>query len=173
MIPIQPNLLHGLEWRQPAAFSRSYELKSGDTLLAALEFLKMLGTLARARTAQQTWTFKRAGFLTPVVTARVEGSESDLATYHPNWSGNKGQLALPGGERLEFRTTNIWASAWALLDSQGGELIRFHSKGLLHHGAGVEVSEAGCARPDIGLLLTLCWYVLALHMQDSAVVASV
>lgn len=173
MIPMVPNQMHGLEWRQPGAFSRSYELKSGDSLVATLEFLKVLGTLARARTAGDCWTFKRAGFLTPVVTARVEASEADLATYHPNWTGNKGQLALPGGERLEFRTTNFWATEWALAGASGETLLRFHNKGLLHHGAAVEVSEAARGRADVGLLLTLCWYVLTLHMQDSSVAASV
>lgn len=172
MIPIQANLLNGLEWRQPAAFSRTYELKSGDSELAGLAFQKVFGTLARAWTAGAAWTFKRAGFLTPVVTARVEGSETDIAIYHPNWTGHKGLLELEGGERLEFRTTNFWASEWALNDAQGAEVLRFHNKGLLHHGASVEVSEAGKARADIAMLLALCWYILVLHMQDSSSVAA-
>lgn len=173
MIPIQPNLLSALEWRQPSTFSRAYQLKSGDSVVATLDFLKVLGTLARARTAAQSWTFKRAGFLTPVVTVRDEGSDADLATYHPNWTGNKGQLALPGGERLEFRSANFWSTGWVLSDPQGGELLRFHNKGLLHHGASVDVAVDARDRADIGLLLTLCWYILTLHMQDSSVEASV
>jgi hypothetical protein len=172
MIQIQANLLNGLEWRQPGAFSRTYELKSGDSVLAELAFQKVFGTLARAWTADAAWTFKRAGFLTPVVTVRVEASEADIATYQPNWTGNKGLLNLPGGEQLEFRTTNFWASEWVLSNQQGGELIRFHNKGLVHHGASVEVSEAGKARADIALLMAVCWYVLVLHMQDSAAVAA-
>ena len=171
MIPIQARMLNGLEWRQPAAFSRTYELKSGDSVLAGLAFQKVFGTLARAWTAGAAWTFKRAGFLTPVVTVRAEGSETDIATYHPNWTGNKGLLQLPGGERMEFRTTSFWAGEWALHDAQGAEVLRFHNKGLLHHGANVEVSEVGKARADIALLLALCWYILVLHMQDSPAVA--
>ncbi len=173
MIPIRANLLNGLEWRQPGAFSRAYELKSGDSELAGLAFQKVLGTLARAWTLDAAWTFKRSGILTPVVTARVEGSEADIATYHPKWTHHKGLVSLAGGETLEFRTTNFWASEWALLDAQGAEVLRFHNKGLLHHGANVEVSEAGKARADIALLLALCWYILVLHMQDSTVAASV
>lgn len=173
MLPIQPSLLSALEWRQPSTFGRAYELRSGDSLIATLDFLKVLGTLARARTATESWTFKRAGFLTPVVTVRAEGGEMDLATYHPNWSGNKGQLDLPGGERLEFRATNFWSTEWALSSPQGGELLRFHNKGLLHHGASVDVAEAARARSDIGMLITLCWYILTLHMQDASVAASV
>ena len=172
MIPIRANVLNGLEWRQPGAFSRAYELKSGDSVLAELAFQKVFGTLARAWTAESAWTFKRAGFLTPVVTVRVEGSPDDIATYHPNWTGNKGVLSLPGGEQLQFRTTNFWASEWALYDAQGGELVRFHNKGLLHHGASVEVSGQGKERADIALLLALGWYVLVLHMQDSTAVAA-
>lgn len=172
MVPIRANQLEGLEWRQPSAFSRSYELKSGDTLLAGLEFLKALGTLARARTAGGVWTFKRGGFLSPVVTARVEGNEVELARYEPNWMGSRGRLQLAGGAAMELKAANFWASEWVLSDEAEGELLRFHNRGLVHAGAQVAVSAAGARREDLGLLICLMWYVLVLHMQDSSVVAA-
>ena len=92
MIPIRSNQLTGLEWRQPGALSREYELRGGDSIFARLVWLKMFGTLASAETAGANWTFKRTGFLTSVITARVTGSETDIAYYEPNWSGTKGQL---------------------------------------------------------------------------------
>ncbi len=172
MIPIQPNQLAGLEWRQPSAFNRTYELKSGDSVLARLEFMKVFGTLAGAQTAAQAWTFKRGGFLTPIVTARLDGSETDIATFEPNWTHRKGTLTLAGGEILELRSTNFWASEWVLTNAQKEQVLRFHNKGMLHHGASVEVSEASKSRGDLGLLLALTWYILVLHMQDSTVVAA-
>lgn len=38
MIQIQSNQLGGLEWKQLSAFARAYELRSGDSVLASVEF---------------------------------------------------------------------------------------------------------------------------------------
>lgn len=168
MIPIRSTQLAGLEWRQPSAFARSYELKAGDSVLATVEFKKVFGTLAEARTAEQAWTFKRTGFLTPVVTARVAGTEQDIAHYKPGLMGTKGTLHLAGGEVLEMKSTNFWASHWALLDQQGEALLKFSNQGVLKHGAHVEVAPSAAGRADLPLLLAMGWYILALHIEDSA-----
>ncbi len=173
MIQIQPNQLGGLEWKQLSAFARAYELRSGDSILASVEFKKVFGTLAEAKTAQQSWTFKRTGFLTPMVTARVAGSEQDVALYKPGMMGTKGEISLPGGEVLQMKSTSFWGSQWALMSAGGDPLIRFHNQGLLKHGAQVEIEPAARERPDLPLLLTLCWYILALHQQDSAATTAV
>jgi hypothetical protein len=167
---MRANQMHGLEWRQPAAFSRQYELKSGDAVLGELRFLKTFGTLARAVTADGAWTFKRAGFLTPVVTARVEGSETDMASYLPRSLSQNGTMTLAGGEALEFKATNFWASEWVLFDAQRREVLRFHNKGVLHHGASVEPGAGAAGRTDVGVLAALCWYILVLYMEDSSAV---
>ncbi|MGC4053394.1 MAG: hypothetical protein QM757_29175 [Paludibaculum sp.] len=173
MIPIRSTQLGGLEWKQPSAFARAYELKSGDSVLATVNFRKVFGTLAEAATADQNWTFKRTGFLTPLVTARVAGSEEDVAHYKPGLMGTKGEIHLAGGEVLHMKSTNFWGSQWALMSAQGDPLIRFHSQGMLKHGAHVEVEPVARERADLPLLLTLCWYVLALHQQDSAATTAV
>lgn len=168
MIPIRSALLATLEWRQHSSFARSYELKSGDSVLATIDFKKVFGTLAEAATSDQSWTFKRTGFLTPLVTARVAGTEQDVAWYKPGLMGTKGEVHLAGGEVFEFKSTNFWGSQWALLTPSDEILIRFHNQGVLKHGAHVEVAPEAAERPDLALLLTLCWYILALHQQDSA-----
>jgi hypothetical protein len=173
MISIQPNQLAGLEWRQPGAFSRTYELKSVDSLLARLEFKKTFGTLAVAESAAGRWTFKRCGFLTPVVTARVEGSDADIASYTPNFTSTRGTLRLASGETLDLKTTNFWGSEWALFDANRQQLVRFHNKGMIHHGADVDVSPAAGSRSDLDLLLTISWYILVMHMQDAAATTAV
>ncbi len=68
-----------LVWKQGAATQRHYELRAGEALVAELDFLKAFGTLARGRAASGAWTFKRTGFLSPVVTARSEGGSEDCA----------------------------------------------------------------------------------------------
>ncbi len=173
MVPIREANLSGLEWRQTSAFQRHYELKSGDSVLAELTFLKTFGTLARMATLSGNWTFKRTGYLSPVVTARVENGEAELATYHPHFMGRKGALTLAGGEGLSFGAANFWASEWVLSDGEGRALLRMHNRGVLHHGAVLEFTPEGRQRQDAAMLAGLCWYVIVLHIEDSTVAASV
>ncbi len=166
MIPIRANQLAGLEWRQDSAFSRTYDLLSGDSVLAHLEWVKMLGTLAAAQTSDCSWTFKRTGFLTSVVTARVAGTDTDIATYEPNWMGTKGRLRS-GGQSLQLKGDNFWATQWVLLDGET-PLLQFSSHGVFKAGAEVTVSDAARERQDLPLLICFVWYILLLHMQDSS-----
>ena len=166
MIPIRANQLAALEWRQDSAFSRTFDLFSGDSVLAHLEWMKILGTLAAAETAGARWTFKRTGFLTSVITARVAGTETDIATYEPNFLGNKGRLRS-GGQTLELKGANFWATQWVLLEGET-LLLEFKSHGVFKTGAAVTVAEAARERPDLPLLICFVWYILLLHMQDSS-----
>lgn len=170
-IPLDPRQLSSIEWRQPGAFCRTYELRGGDSLLATLHFVKMLGSLAEGEVHDTKWTFKRSGFLSPKATARIAGSEADLIHYEPNWSGQKGIFRLPGGEVLDFRSANFWCSEWTLTDAHGQQVLRYHTKGVLHSGADLDVNPAARERPDLPLLILFTWYVLVLHREDSAAVS--
>lgn len=73
-----------LYWIQPS-LKRSYELRAGNDLFAALIFETALGSVATAGSATDIWTFKRVGFFKPRGIARLQGSEDDLLTrekYH-------------------------------------------------------------------------------------------
>lgn len=168
MVGIDPRQLAELEWRQPSALSRSYELKSGDSVLATLKFTKTLGTLATASASGSVWTFKRTGFLNPVVTARAEGSDSNLAEFRAKWTARSGSLEMATGESLVMRALNFWGSEWGVEDGQGRLLMKIHEKGVVHSSARYEVTEIGRLRQDLGLLLCLSWYVLILMAEDSA-----
>jgi hypothetical protein len=58
------------------------------------------GSLANAGSADGDWTFKRSGFWNPRVTARVAGSDTDIAVFRPRWMGG-GTLELPDGRAKE------------------------------------------------------------------------
>jgi hypothetical protein len=166
MTPIDIRQLSELEWRQPTALKRAFELRSGDSVLGTLEFLKTLGTLAAARAGGRCWTFKRSGFLNPIVTAREEGSETDVATFRAKWTARSGTLELKGGA-VTLRALNFWGSEWGVEDPTAGLLMRIHEKGVVHFSATYEVTEAGKRRPDLALLLCFTWYILVLMSEDS------
>lgn len=155
-----------LVWKQSAATQRHYELRAGETTVAELDFLKTFGTLARGSAASGVWTFKRTGFLSPIVTARREGETGDCAFYHPNFSSSQGQLRLATGEAFEFRLAGVWTRSAILIDNDRREVFRVHLKGESSAGAAVEVRLP--ETPGVELLLLLCWYVLVLQMQDES-----
>lgn len=166
MTPFHAGLAGSLVWKQGAASQRHYELRAGEELVADLDFLKTFGTLARGRAASGTWTFKRTGFMSPIVTARREGESEDCAMYHPNFSASQGQLRLATGELFEFRMAGVWSRSAILVDNERREVFRIHLKGEFTAGAAVEVRLP--ETPAMELLLLLTWYVLVLQMQDEA-----
>lgn len=173
MIPFDPSQHGSLEWRQTGAWSRSYELRSGESSIGTLEFSSGFGSLAEARISGAAWSFKRTGFFHPKATARLLGSDQNLAEYEPGWSGHKGLITLAGGERLTLQITSFWGGGWALLTEAGQSLVRFQNRGIIRHGAGVDVDMDARHRHDLALLLTFGWYILVLHQLDSDAAAVV
>lgn len=171
MIPVDSHTTGGLAWQQSSMWKRHWELRSEDSLLAELHFDSACGSRATATAAGAAWTFKRTGFFSPIVTARAAGQDADIVSYQPNWTHRKGTLSI-GSEQLEFRPINFWGTRYALC-SGGQELIAFENTGLIHHGANVIVHAAARGRADLPLLLTLCWYLLVLYMEDASSAAAV
>ena len=60
-----------LEWVQPHALRREFELRAGEEAVAKLEFRSTFGSLASAQSGEGTWTFKRVGFWRSHVTVRA------------------------------------------------------------------------------------------------------
>lgn len=173
MLPLDAHAPATLEWKQESAFGRYFELKGGDSVYAALEFVKRFGSLAEGRTAAGAWTYKRRGMMSPAVSARAAGSDADLAIYKPNWSSSKGELTLPSGETLEFRSASFWGQDWILSTPGGQTLLRFSTKGVVKQGSEVHVDPAARERADLPLLLTFCWYLLLLYQEDMSTNAAI
>lgn len=171
MITLDHHAPSTLEWRQESAMERFYELKGGDTTYVTLRFQKIFGSLAEAESGSAKWTFKRAGFVSPRVGARLAGTEDDIAIYVPKWTGTSGEITLTSGEKLNFKSLGFWGRRWALESGSGELLIEFANQGGLRAVAEMSVKEPARKRQDLAFLASFCWYILLLHMQDSAVVA--
>lgn len=176
MKPIAEVLSLPLAVLQPKAMERSFELRAGDELAGTLEFRSSRGSLALARTAEASWTFKRVGSFSPRATARLEGSERDLVVYTPRWIGQSGEIALESGERLRIAPAGFWGTCFVLSDATGQTLATFGPEPEAHRfsdhfrtQAIVSVDPAASARPDLGLLLLFGWYLVVLHHEDATV----
>jgi hypothetical protein len=156
-----------LEWRQPA-LGRKFELSGPAGTYARLEFQKLGGSLALGTTARASWSFKRQGMLKSHINIRFAGSDRDLATYEPNFTGQKGALKYAGGQYVEFQSTNFFNTEWQWLTPEGDGLLGYRQKQAGKPSAKVYLGDEGLHRVDLDLLLLLGFYVLLLLREDAA-----
>jgi len=158
---------HELEWARAALLRPEYELRaSEDDVVATLRWPSSLRSLAEAEAADGSWTFKRAGFLLPRATIRVAGSDEDLGTFRPGWSGN-GLLTLEGGGPQHWAASNFARTRFAWEDEGGDPLVSFRVK-TLRGGAHVEVAPAARGLESLSLLLLLGWYLAVSEQNDTS-----
>lgn len=180
MEPIASKLDQELEWIQPKALQRYFELRAGEQVLASLEFATSFGSLATASSADGIWTFKRVGFFNPRITIRRAGEDDDLAVYRTGWTGAHGRLELNDGRTFAWHTANFWATQFYFSDSQGDPLVTFLSgidekkaSDWFKIQARVRIDSGGERLAELPLLVLLGLYLIILHMEDAAAAAAV
>ena len=168
-----------LQWVQPKALTRRYELRGGDHLYAALDFRSSMGTLAVAETSEGAWSFKRVGFLHPQVTVRLDGSEQDIAVYHPRFFGG-GKIQIGSGTALQWKSANFWSTKWGITDAADAPVMEF-SQGiggkaisdLFKTQVSVEIQWHGAFDIPLVALASLGMYLLLLQESDASSAATV
>jgi hypothetical protein len=158
-----------LVWRQPSSRRRQYSLRAGEMEVGTLTFEKTFGSLATGRLAEGAWTFKRAGFLSPRVTVRKMGSESDLAVFTPRWTG-AGELRFTSGDVLTWRPFGFLGAQWAFVRGDAEtRLVTFGlQRGLVRFQVQDRIGAGEGREPGRGLLLLLGLYLLVLSQEDAA-----
>ena len=159
-------------WKARGAFARDFDLVAGDESFATLRWEKAFGSLAAAETAEGRWTFKRAGFLNPRVTARVAGSDRDLATFRPDWGGG-GTLVFEHGAAFRLRSHGFWNPRWVLESPDGAELVEFRPEGFTRRNAHLEVKPGAAGLPELPVLVTIGWYLVILVEEDASAAGAV
>jgi hypothetical protein len=162
-----------LEWVQPHALKREYELLAGGERIASLRFRSAFGTLATAESAEGCWTFKRVGFWQARVTVRACGSDANLAIFKPNTWSDGGTLEFPDGRRV-LATTSFWQTRLEFTTEAGELLVRLHPAGLFRLSVRVELGAAHPAGLQ-WLVMLGCYLIVAMHDEAAgagAVVAT-
>jgi hypothetical protein len=161
-----------MEWRQPKAFHRFYQLVMNGQEQGTLQF-QGPGSLAKGDYGGKQWTFQRTGFWKPRILVREVGSELDVAEFAPNWNGS-GAVKFASGVTYGFKHTNFWRSEWVFEAADGTAAVTVHGpSGALHQHGEVLVSEAYAQSPDVPVLVVLIWYVRVLMNEDAASAATV
>jgi hypothetical protein len=162
-----------MEWRQPEAVVRYFELMHDAHLMASLRFESRCGSLARGECDGRTWTLKRTGFFAPRVTVRVAGSEADVAVFTPGWMGG-GWVAFPAGPRYHLRATDFWRTEWAFETEDGRALLTLAGRPhLFKDGGAATIAPPAAGLPETPVLLLLMWYVRVLTHEDASAAAVV
>jgi hypothetical protein len=172
MVPFRAEHLGELQWVQAGALSRIHELKSGDSVVARLEFKNLFGSLAEGQTTDGVWQFKRRGLLRQSVFVRPAGSRQDIILYEPNWSKRRGKIQGPGGAIYNWEAANFWCTDWTLSRCPGPRLVVFRSKGIVRAASAVTMTPEAAAEPQIELLLMLGCFIAILHKRDAVAAAS-
>jgi hypothetical protein len=156
-----------LDWTQPAAFVRDYELRAGTDLVATLKLRSGFGTLATAESGDGCWTFKRVGFWDPRASVRACGAEEDLATFRNNTWSSGGTLVLADGR--EFRaTTNFWNTHFEFLDGESEPIVRLrYGSGILHTSAHVQIAKSAAWLSEIPIIVLFNWYLAVMLQMDA------
>jgi hypothetical protein len=155
-----------LKWAKPSVLTAAYELRAGEDILATLRWEKTFGSLAVAESADGTWTFKRSGFLSPKVTVRVPGSESEVAVFKPSWKG-EGTLQGPNGRSYQWLKTGFWRVEWAFANEAAEPLVHVKPEfAFFKLAAEVKVEPGAVSLPDLALLTLLGWYLVVLMLSE-------
>jgi len=157
-----------LEWHQPEALRRRYELSAGERTIGSVRFESGFGSLATAEFGELAWTFKRTGFFSPKITVRAAGSDVELAVFSPGWMGS-GWLVFSSGRRYHLRHTNFWATEWVFEAEDGSAAVTLSPKAAFFKQGGKASLSAGAAGlEEAPILLLLIWYVRVLMNEDAA-----
>lgn len=161
-------------WKQPKATKRYYELHRGEEAFGTLKFRSMWGTLAWARNSIQDWSFKRVGFLNPLITIRMPEAESDYALFHPRFLGG-GTFLIPDGRAYNWEPINFWRTKWRFLDRSGSPVISFEQGSeefklteIFKLQAITRLETSQLTNLDFSIFINLGFYLMVLHSADTA-----
>jgi hypothetical protein len=157
-----------LEWRQPETLRRFYQLTQDGREIATLRFESSCGSLATGVCGQAKWTFKRTGFLSPKISVREAGSETNIALFTPGWMGS-GWVVFSSGRRYHLRHTNFWGTEWAFEAEDGTAAITLSgNQGFFKQGGTATVAQSVAGLPETHVMLLLIWYLRVLMNEDAS-----
>jgi hypothetical protein len=166
-----------IRFLQTSAARHTFQLTESEDVggepIGSLIWEKSRGSLAIADSVAGRWTFKRQGFLRPVVTARkITEPDQDLAKFHFNLNGS-GTLVLRDSKQQTFKWSRkgILRPEFQLTSTEKGKktnlLARFKpcSK-ITKLEADIKLEQEAFLIKEIDLLILMGAYLLVLMRYD-------
>jgi len=137
----------------------------------SVTLLGFCSTTGRAESGGRAWTFKRLGFLKPVVTVRRAGETTDLLRARVTASGNC-ELSLDG-RQFRWRPTSCLRGEYAWVSGEGAEVIRYRQRMPWRRGAQrIEIVAHELPADTAALLGLLGAFLLMLTVNDAAAITA-
>jgi len=158
-----------MRWLRTKDHPDGFALLSGDLAVATVEWAAKGGSLATARTASDSWTLKRGGFLNPHITARSGEELRGRLSVHLNYH----QIDVLGGRTYRFHRAGILVPAWKVSSVDGQEVLHLEPvREGRHLSAGAVVVDPNARdNPDLLLLAVISWcFIVLAWFEDEAVV---
>lgn len=161
-----------LRWDQPHLGQRSHALTSENVTFATLEWPNVFRSIAIASMEDGEYTFKRGGFVHTYLTVYRKGSEAEIARLNLSWRGS-GELVFTNGRRYRFARHGMAGYDHSVSNGRGEPLfdLKREWSAFKHHGR-VRLLPAGQHEKDVGLLISLCWYLIIMLVDDDVAMAS-
>lgn len=157
-----------LQWTQPRATKREFELRAGEAVIATLRFRSSLGSFATAESAEGGWTFKRVGFWQTRATIRAIGSDAEVGIFRNNTWANGGTLELPDG-RCYLANSNFWMTEYSFRTEGSDPLVVYRKvRGVIHLSSIVDIRPAAAQLAELPWLVSLGWYLTVMMQADEA-----
>ncbi len=179
MKPLIDAMGSDLYWEQPKLSQRNFVLRSPDNLFAQLDFTSTLNSTATASSADGNWIIKQMGFLSDQVSIMPVDSEVELASFQPNCMGSSGEIHFSVGGKYRWTVIGLSGSKFIIDMLDGPDLITYKSgarnrkfSSLFKQQAQVVIAPHAWHIIDLPVLVLLGWYLVIMHYDAAAVIAS-
>jgi hypothetical protein len=189
LVPLGSVDVSSLRWLRTLNSPAGFTLYSGDRPVAEVTWASANGSRALATTAEGRWTLKRAGFLLPHLTLRVEGAPNDAAriTLHADIRAdlartevtagrigdNYHRVDFVAGPQFRFSRTGVQTPAWRVRTDAGVEVAHIEPlrEGRTLTSAAVIVTPEGSGHPELLAVLVFTWYFIVLAWFEDEILA--
>jgi hypothetical protein len=161
---------NNLEWYQPSALRRHHELTDRGLLYADMQWLKAFGSLAMVESSEGAFTLKRGGFLSPYVTVRDAGFDTDYAVLRPNFFSG-GNLTFSDGRQFTFTSARFWGFEWSFKDDGGATQCSLRLRSTIRDVGDVVIPQGVKRDKRLMATIAVAYYAMVMANDEAAVIA--
>jgi len=156
--PFDPAFRGTWEWVQPVRFRSRWRLTCDGEPVATFAARSLFGAPTTARFAGGTWELRHRFPAWTVVTR--SGEAEPWGRFRPGWFGS-GTVTRTRENPLLWRPDGFWMHSWTFATPDQIPLVHFRrTRGVLRHGAIVELEDAARRMADLPAVLALGWLLV-------------
>lgn len=153
-----------IQWVQPSAWKRDYELQTEDGEVLARLHLHTWNDKADLEALGNRWGFDTRGFFNRITEVTSVGTGEVYASY----SHNKKTLTLHDGRTFRFKQINFWGNKWSWVDATDTPVVGFQTGGAFRYNSDIHMDAEMAEMRSMPVLVYLGWYLLIKTREAAA-----